>query len=367
MKKTKGSAGIRRWAPVLASLLVLAALPVQAAGAAPRPARSHVVRAGAQAAVGLVAPAQVTLGQAISLTATARGLVNPLYQFWVEAPSGTWSTGESGGSATYSFVPSVPGIYRVEAYSKAAADAASSAPFARSPVKTVRVVAGSLVALGDSITFGYDLGATNTLPAPGAFPYLMGAAGNWQVDNLGSPAWTSGDLLAALRTPLFRAVLHGASVVTIDIGSNDILQPAAAAGLLQAGASPTPSAALLAELASAVQGFGTNLPQIVTLAHKEAPGAKIVLFTLYNPIPSIAGPLAGFAQTYIGEMNHEITAVATADHLPLANAYAAFAGHQTTYVMLSNLHPTALGQTVLAGLGDSALGIKAAAGAGAGA
>lgn len=360
-KKTTRAGATRGWLPVFAMTALLAALPVQGVNAAGRQAR--VSRVQGQAAIALTAPRTVAFGQALSLSASAPGLTDPLYQFWVESPSGTWSTGESKGSATYSFTPSAPGIYHVEAYAKAAADASSSQAFARSPLKTVRVMAGSLVALGDSISFGYDLGPTNTLPAPGAFPYLIGEAGHWRVNDLGSPAWTSGDLLAALRTPLFRSVLHGASVVTIDIGSNDILGPAVAAGLLQEGATATPSPALLAELGAAVQGFGTNLPDIVTLVRKEAPNARIVLYNLYNPIPSVAGPLASFAQTYIAQMNREIATVASSSQIPLVNAYGAFSGHQATYVMLTNLHPTALGQEVLARLGDRALGVQAAAGA----
>lgn len=352
---------VRRWLPMVATMVALTALPVQMVNAASKQARPRVSRVQAQTAVALVAPGQVAFGQTVSLSATARGLTDPLYQFWVEAPSGTWSTGESLGSDAFSFVPTAPGIYHVEAYAKAASDAGSSQAFARSPLETVRVTAGSLVALGDSISFGYDLGPTQNLPAPGAFPYLMGEAGNWRVSDLGSPAWTSGDLLAALRTPLFRSVLHGASVITIDIGSNDILGPATAAGLLQAGANATPSPALLAELGTAVKGFGTNLPQIVTLVRKEAPNARVVLYNLYNPIPSVAGPLASFAQTYISQMNRVISTVASSAHMPLVNASGAFAGHQITYVMLTNLHPTALGQEVLARLGDNALGIKAAA------
>lgn len=311
----------------------------------------------APAAIQLSAPTQAVAGKAIRLRATAPGLVKPLFQFWVEAPDGTWSTGESGGAAIYSFTPASAGVYHVEAFAKASAQLGTVAPFAISAVKTIRVAGGTLVALGDSITFGYDLGATNVLPSPEAFPALIGEAGSYAVDNLGSPAWTSGDLLIALHTRLFRAVLAKASVVTVDIGNNDILQPAAAAGLLQVGAAGVPSPTLLTELGAAVKAFGTNLPAIVAVIRKSAPHARIVLYNLYNPIPAVAGPLATFAQTYIGQMNLVIAATATAAHLPVANAHAAFAGQQTTYVMLTNLHPTVAGQTALADLGDRLLGL----------
>lgn len=89
----------------------------------------------------------------------------------------------------------------------------------------------SLVALGDSITFGYHLPDQIGLqPSPSAFPSLIGN-GNFNVTNLGVPGWTSTDLLNAVKTnPIFKRSLKEADAVTLDIGSNDLLQAAGLTG-----------------------------------------------------------------------------------------------------------------------------------------
>ncbi|MDP4158056.1 MAG: SGNH/GDSL hydrolase family protein, partial [Bacillota bacterium] len=58
----------------------------------------------------------------------------------------------------------------------------------------------NLVALGDSITFGYHLpDQIGQQPSPHAFPSLIGE-GHFKVTNLGYPGLTSSGLLLALST-----------------------------------------------------------------------------------------------------------------------------------------------------------------------
>lgn len=57
----------------------------------------------------------------------------------------------------------------------------------------------SLVALGDSIPFGLNLGKTNQNPAKFAYPFLIGAEEDLRVRNLGVSGWQSGQLLDALQ------------------------------------------------------------------------------------------------------------------------------------------------------------------------
>src|ERR1700730_8454693 len=56
-----------------------------------------------------------------------------------------------------------------------------------------------LVGLGDSITFGYNLGANNNQPSQYAFPFLMGEDTHLHVRDLGIPGWTTSDLLNAIK------------------------------------------------------------------------------------------------------------------------------------------------------------------------
>jgi lysophospholipase L1-like esterase len=82
----------------------------------------------------------------------------------------------------------------------------------------------SLVALGDSISFGYNLG-NNHHPSQAAFPFVMGKETKMRVRNLGVPGWGTDQLLTAIQQDekVRQAVRH-ADVVTLEIGSTDFLQ-----------------------------------------------------------------------------------------------------------------------------------------------
>jgi|GEM_PF-594258 len=218
--------------------------------------------------------------------------------------------------------------------------------------------AKSLVALGDSITFGYDLGKTNLQPSPEAFPYLIGKAGSLSVTDLGVPGLTSSGLLTDLATASFQKAVKGASVITLDIGSNDLLQPAAKDGLFT-GQTLTPTE--LAQFATVVQQFTANLQTTLQTLVKLNPTAKIVVYNIYNPIPSLDAAAHAVADKVLSAMNAVIAQEAGAFHLPVANAYSAFSGHVSQYILTGNVHPNAQGQAVLAQIGELALTSASAA------
>ncbi|MHB1627266.1 MAG: GDSL-type esterase/lipase family protein [Bacilli bacterium] len=212
--------------------------------------------------------------------------------------------------------------------------------------------AKSLVALGDSITFGYDLGKTNLQPSPEAFPYLIGKAGSLSVTDLGVPGLTSSGLLADLATASFQQAVKGASVITLDIGSNDLLQPAEKDGLFT-GQTVTPTE--LAQFATVVKQFTANLQATLQTLVKLNPTAKIVVYNIYNPVPSSDAAAHAVADKVLSAMNAVIAQEAGAFHLPVANAYSAFSGHVSQYILTGNVHPNAQGQAVLAKIGEQAL------------
>ncbi len=87
----------------------------------------------------LSAPSGGTVGAPVALSAQAAFITDPVYQFWVESPSGTWS--QSGPYATasfFTFTPSAAGTYRVVAYAKDPY-APSTAAFAIAAQATVPV------------------------------------------------------------------------------------------------------------------------------------------------------------------------------------------------------------------------------------
>jgi lysophospholipase L1-like esterase len=224
----------------------------------------------------------------------------------------------------------------------------------------------SLVALGDSITFGYNLGENNNAPSPYAFPYLIGTRLNTNVDNLGVPGWTSDDLLQALKTPKFQTALKKAKVITLNIGSNDILRLASQYGLLNPENAQKPIILTPEQQKSfdeATQKFSKNLPIIMHTIKKLAPSSKIVLYNLYNPFPSASIYLHPFAETIIHPLNSIIANNASKFHLKVADAHSAYHEKQYTLVRLAqnDVHPTIEGQEVLAKLGEHILHKKSKA------
>jgi len=76
-----------------------------------------------------VPPSSANKGTTVTFTASASGCPNPLYEFWILPPGGTWTVGRSySSSATYSWTTTglASGTYR---YSVWARDASSSATY----------------------------------------------------------------------------------------------------------------------------------------------------------------------------------------------------------------------------------------------
>ncbi|MCL6454669.1 MAG: SGNH/GDSL hydrolase family protein [Alicyclobacillus sp.] len=212
------------------------------------------------------------------------------------------------------------------------------------------------VALGDSITFGYGLpGSTATAPSHDAYPFLVGQQEGWAVTDLGVPGWTSQNLLQALATPKFQHALQHADVVTIDIGSNDLLH--ASYNLLSPQAALPPKDAVTdsALLQAALSGYATRLPEILAKV-QSLTKAPIVLIDLYDPFPD-ASSLHNVGEQLIGAANEILWQTAAKEGIPVVDAHAAFNHHQQTDVRLDSLdiHPTVTGQQVLARLVEAAI------------
>lgn len=223
----------------------------------------------------------------------------------------------------------------------------------------------TLVALGDSITFGYHLPgsdpATGT-PSPLAFPFMLGRIqGGDAVDDLGVPGWTSAQLLGALQnSATFQQAVKTASVVTVDIGSNDLLGQASADGVFDPGQTPAQLNADVGTLESQVPGIlaalQTNMGAILGDINNLNPDATVVVYNLYNPISKQESAVLNAAgNQLLGYMNPIIAGTAAVYHDPVADAYDAFAGRQQYLILPGDVHPNRLGQLVLAGVGEQAL------------
>ena len=67
--------------------------------------------------VALTVPSSPTL-RSFAISASATGLTHPVYQFWVEDPSGHWTASGNYGGSIYTYTPSQSGTYQVVVYAK---------------------------------------------------------------------------------------------------------------------------------------------------------------------------------------------------------------------------------------------------------
>lgn len=241
---------------------------------------------------------------------------------------------------------------------------AGAAKLITSPAAAYGTQWPQLVALGDSITFGYNLFDThgNTAPSQFAFPEWIGKDDLMHVTNLAVPGWRSADLLSALSSPEFVRVIQSADVITIDIGSNDLLANPAATQLLndptiltEQGKSLTAEQDVT-QLTKAVTTFGTNLQAIMKTV-RGLTKAPILLYNLYNPfLPGTElNLLTGQLEA---DENAQIELAAQSyRNVTLVDAHAAFVNRQQEYVRVvkSDIHPTVLGQYQLAKMGEEKL------------
>ncbi|MEH7611830.1 GDSL-type esterase/lipase family protein [Gottfriedia acidiceleris] len=133
----------------------------------------------------------------------------------------------------------------------------------------------SLVALGDSITFGYNLGVNNDHPSKVAFPYIIGQDANLRVRDLGVPGWRTDQLLFLIKNDdTYRDAVRHADYVTLDIGNNDLLQVLKASN----GDSTKLQQSVGAMLPVLLKNLSDSILEIRSLTD-----APIVVYNIYNP------------------------------------------------------------------------------------
>jgi lysophospholipase L1-like esterase len=210
----------------------------------------------------------------------------------------------------------------------------------------------SLVALGDSITFGWNLSLTNDHPSDKAFPSLIAnSEDDYRVSNLAVGGATSGDLLNLLKMKSYRDALTRASVITLEIGSNDFLQGAKSIIeklILIPGYSPTMADMQLIGLIT--NQYNMNLAAIIGEI-RSITKAPIILYNIYNPFYGIdlqAAALLAYSNAFIKSFDSDPSIV-------VADAFSAFAGKQKILVLPIDVHPNIDGHKVLAELGLQAL------------
>lgn len=215
----------------------------------------------------------------------------------------------------------------------------------------------SLVALGDSIPFGYILDANNNHPSKDAFPFLMGKEADLRVNNLGIAGLTTGGMLNLLQNnQKYRQAVKHADYITLNIGNNDLLAALRAAAAVSGGNSETFYNQLIQNIQSS--NVFENLKATIVEIRKLS-DAPIVVFNVYNPF-QVGDPLHYIALTALPLINGNIKSFsgAGANNVVLADAYTAFGSNQAKYVIVGDIHPTVAGHVKLAKIGLQALELK---------
>lgn len=259
------------------------------------------------------------------------------------------------------------------------------------------------VSLGDSVAFG--LSAPSQQGYAKMFSSYLNAVKKpgttFSFADLGVSGYTTYDLLREVSVDsAIRTALVGADVVTINIGSNNLLSTMVGAALKAYGydvvgldydvmlqklkdmlkvtkydmtkmMAPYKALAtnveLTAKLAIGVQLFKEHWTPIIQTIKALAPNAKIIVNRLYNPLAK-DDPLYELTKTYIQQINGEIDLKATLGY-KVADVYNAFRQYDSTRLavpfsmknaimaaMLSNKtlfmlsldpHPTLFGHTLI--------------------
>lgn len=224
------------------------------------------------------------------------------------------------------------------------------------------------VALGDSICRGYGLEDPETQRYSSLIAERTGCA----VYNYGVDGQTGRELVAFLREGKAEA-LAKADVVSISIGGNNLLHalsyllrdllgkfdPKNPEAILQADAED-----LLIAVDEALASFDEELPELLELIGEQAPNAKILFQTVYNPYRSfillpvrLNGHLVTFSSLTdqcVERLNEKIRDGALQYGYTVCDVYDAFEqnANQLTNASLGKLnfdpHPNAAGHAVIA-------------------
>jgi lysophospholipase L1-like esterase len=153
------------------------------------------------------------------------------------------------------------------------------------------------------------------------------------LNNLGRSGWTSTDLLNAINGDAsFRNAIQGASIITVNIGGNDLRRANYDEGRLN----------------HALSVFQNSYPGILYGIRSLNPSAIFYTMDIYNPYPP-GHVNHSISEKWIGYFNNVIYG-ASGYTSGVAMVYDAFRGHEGDYVAnipLDDYHANTLGHSVI--------------------
>lgn len=222
----------------------------------------------------------------------------------------------------------------------------------------------TLVALGDSIAFGYGLAAPERDGYPALLADFLGMSVKMEAVN----GYRAENVLRKMETAETAAALAEASAVCLSVGGNELLYPfsqalaaalpagtapseanalSAAAALLRVLSDETRYAALKEAIDANLSAFGEQYPEIIARIRRQNPDALIFTQTLYNPFDGKA--LSAFGERFayaFDEINRVILSVGGCISAPVAEAFSGRAAELTNIGAL-DIHPNRDGHRLI--------------------
>lgn len=195
------------------------------------------------------------------------------------------------------------------------------------------------VALGDSIAAGYGLDGYSSeeeVPPPDSYQAIVAKFLKTKPFNYAVSGDDSTDCIDILSSGIADDTLSKADIITISIGSNDLLKP-----FIEI-VKQTPVNSLIIQLKNnktlheKAQAFSEKFNEILSLLKQKAPQAEIYVTNIYNPFNNVM-ILGESADTYIKEINKAFNM--NSDNYTLIDLYTLFKKKNFTNVQfdISNL------------------------------
>ncbi len=187
------------------------------------------------------------------------------------------------------------------------------------------------VSLGDSICSGYRLNE----PEKERYSALLAGRMGYIEYNYGVDGQTGGELLEFLQDGKADA-LERASLVTVSIGGNNILNAAMPAirTIFSIGSGRVALEKVYEPINAGIESFGEELCAILAEIRKAAPGVRIVVQTVYNPYRSFTRfklrlggerlSLADFVDSCMRRLNEQIFALSEQQDFLVCDVYTVF-------------------------------------------
>ena len=194
------------------------------------------------------------------------------------------------------------------------------------------------LALGDSLTAGYGVGAKFAFPSL-YYSILLNRTPGLRYTNLGANGLTTAQLDHLLNTN--RRVLNlvsQAALISLTIGSNDLLSLGRAVLNRQQ-----------ANIQATLGAMSQNLISIGQRLRSANPAAKVQVATLYNPLP--AGPFHNFSdkvQPILNDANSLLASMALGFNFSLVPIDQAIKGRERIAIGPDFLHPSEAGHLIIA-------------------